>query len=45
MWQPPDGPARALQLWDYDAEKSSLIELDPTTYRLGGCMSDSPDAG
>jgi hypothetical protein len=45
MWQPPDWPVRALQLWDYDAEQASLIELDPDTYRLGGCMSDSPGAG
>lgn len=45
MWRSPDGSERALQLWDYDPDQSRLVELDPATYEVGGCASNSRGAG
>ena len=41
MWRRPDSSEVALELWDYDPEKSLLVELDPDTYQPGGCMTPS----
>jgi hypothetical protein len=43
MWAASDGEEIALQLWDYDPVGELFIELDPTTYEYGSCIS--PERG